>query len=168
MERKLAAGQPADVTIFSATHEWNYNVNDSPSKSRNSPFDGRSFKGAPMATIVAGKPTDRRQYTGRRSRMNLDGKVAIITGSGGKGTGRAVARRFAQEGMAVVVSDTNHTGGDETVALIAADRGRAAFHPADVKNEHEINGLIGFRGVHLWRPRHSCQQRVQARYSRGF
>jgi NAD(P)-dependent dehydrogenase (short-subunit alcohol dehydrogenase family) len=25
--------------------------------------------------------------------MNLDGKVAIITGSGGKGTGRAVARR---------------------------------------------------------------------------
>jgi NAD(P)-dependent dehydrogenase (short-subunit alcohol dehydrogenase family) len=43
--------------------------------------------------------------------MNPDGKVAIITGSGGKGTGRAVARRFAQEGMAVVVSDTNHTGG---------------------------------------------------------
>jgi dihydroorotase len=61
MERKLAAGQPAEVTIFSATHEWTYNVNDSPSKSRNSPFDGRSFKGAPMATIVAGKLTYRRQ-----------------------------------------------------------------------------------------------------------
>jgi dihydroorotase len=60
-ERKLAAGQPADVTIFSATHEWTYKVNDSPSKSRNSPFDGRSFKGAPMATIVAGKLTYRRQ-----------------------------------------------------------------------------------------------------------
>jgi dihydroorotase len=55
MERKLAAGQPADVTIFSTTHEWTYNVNDSPSKSRNSPFDGRTFHGAPMATIVAGK-----------------------------------------------------------------------------------------------------------------
>jgi dihydroorotase len=61
MERKLAAGQPADVTVFSATHEWTYKVNDSPSKSRNSPFDGRSFKGAPMATIVAGKLTYRRQ-----------------------------------------------------------------------------------------------------------
>src|SRR5712671_5642194 len=61
MERKLAAGQPADVTIFSATHEWTYDVNDSPSKSRNSPFDGSSFKGAPMATIVAGKLTYRRQ-----------------------------------------------------------------------------------------------------------
>jgi dihydroorotase len=54
-ERRLAAGQPADVTLFSTTHEWKYSVNDSPSKSRNSPFDGRSFKGAPMATIVAGK-----------------------------------------------------------------------------------------------------------------
>jgi len=54
-ERKLAAAQPADVTLFSTTHEWKYSVNDSPSKSRNSPFDGRTFKGAPVATIVAGK-----------------------------------------------------------------------------------------------------------------
>jgi dihydroorotase len=61
MQRKLAAGQPADVTIFSTTHEWTYNVNDSPSKSRNSPFDGRHFKGAPMATVVAGKLVYRRQ-----------------------------------------------------------------------------------------------------------
>jgi dihydroorotase len=60
MERKLAVGQPADVTIFSATREWTYKVNDSPSKSRNSPFDGRSFQGAPMATVVAGKLTYRR------------------------------------------------------------------------------------------------------------
>jgi len=55
MERKLAAVQPADLTLLSTTHEWKYSVNDSPSKSRNSPFDGRTFKGAPMATIVAGK-----------------------------------------------------------------------------------------------------------------
>ena len=46
---------PADLTLFSTTHEWKYNVNDSPSKSRNSPFNGRTFKGAPMTTIVAGK-----------------------------------------------------------------------------------------------------------------
>src|SRR5262249_49489126 len=54
MERKLSAGQPADVTIFSTTLPWTYNASDSPSKSRNSPFDGRSFRGAPVATIVAG------------------------------------------------------------------------------------------------------------------
>lgn len=59
-ERKLEAGQAADLTLFSATHEWKYNVNDSPSRSRNSPFDGRTFRGAPMATIVAGKIVYRR------------------------------------------------------------------------------------------------------------
>ena len=55
IERKLAAGQPADLTIFSTTHEWTYDVKQSPSKSRNSPFDARTFKGAPVATIVAGR-----------------------------------------------------------------------------------------------------------------
>ena len=55
IERKIAAGQPADLTIFSADRTWTYNVDESPSKSRNSPFDGRKFKGAAMATIVAGK-----------------------------------------------------------------------------------------------------------------
>ena len=55
MERKIAAGQPADLTILSLDHSWTYDVKRSASKSRNSPFDGRSFKGGPMATIVAGK-----------------------------------------------------------------------------------------------------------------
>jgi dihydroorotase len=55
MERSLAAGEPADVTIFSTDHAWTYDVKDSPSKSRNSPFDQREFKGAPMATVVAGR-----------------------------------------------------------------------------------------------------------------
>ena len=44
----------------------------------------------------------------------------------------------------MVVSDTNDTGGDETVALLEAGGGRAAFHRADVKNENDINGLIAF------------------------
>jgi dihydroorotase len=55
MERTLAAGEPADVTIFSTDHAWTYDVKDSPSKSRNSPFDQREFKGAPIATVVAGR-----------------------------------------------------------------------------------------------------------------
>jgi dihydroorotase len=50
----LRVGAPADVTIFSAAHEWTYDVNRSPSKSRNTPFNGRKFKGGPIATIVAG------------------------------------------------------------------------------------------------------------------
>jgi dihydroorotase len=37
IERKLSAGRTADLTIFSTSQQWTYNVNDSPSKSRNSP-----------------------------------------------------------------------------------------------------------------------------------
>jgi dihydroorotase len=54
-ECKLAPGEPADLTIFSLDRPWTYHVKESPSKSRNSPFDGRAFKGGPAATIVAGK-----------------------------------------------------------------------------------------------------------------
>jgi dihydroorotase len=55
MERKIAAGEPSDLTIFSADHAWSYRAADSPSKSRNTPFDGRAFRGAAMATVVAGR-----------------------------------------------------------------------------------------------------------------
>jgi dihydroorotase len=55
IERKIASGAPADLTIFSDTHEWTFRASESASKSRNTPFDGRAFRGAPMATIVAGR-----------------------------------------------------------------------------------------------------------------
>jgi dihydroorotase len=51
----LAAGAPADVTIFSTDRDWTYDVNKSFSKSRNSPFDGKTFRGGPVATVVAGE-----------------------------------------------------------------------------------------------------------------
>jgi dihydroorotase len=50
----LALGASADVTIFSTDLQWTYDVNQSFSKSRNSPFDGHSFRGGPVATIVDG------------------------------------------------------------------------------------------------------------------
>jgi dihydroorotase len=51
----LSPGAPADVTIFSMDREWTYDVNKSFSKSRNSPFDGKTFKGGSVATVVAGE-----------------------------------------------------------------------------------------------------------------
>ncbi len=50
----LAPGSAADVTIFDLEREWTYDVNRSPSKSRNTPFHGRKFRGGPVATIVSG------------------------------------------------------------------------------------------------------------------
>jgi len=52
---RLAVGAPADVTIFSTEVAWTYDVNQSFSKSRNSPFDGHTFRGGAMATIVGGQ-----------------------------------------------------------------------------------------------------------------
>ncbi len=51
----LAPGAPADVTIFDLDREWTYDVQQSFSKSRNSPFGGRRFRGGPVATIVGGE-----------------------------------------------------------------------------------------------------------------
>jgi len=51
----LGISAAADVTIFSTDRRWTYDVNKSLSKSRNSPFDGVSFRGGPVATIVNGK-----------------------------------------------------------------------------------------------------------------
>jgi len=59
IQRQIAAGQPADLTVFSADRAWTYSVDESPSKSRNSPFDRRKFKGGPVATIVAGCTSNR-------------------------------------------------------------------------------------------------------------
>src|ERR1700732_3625888 len=55
LERTIAPGQPADLTIFSLDRPWTFRATESASKSRNSPFDARAFKGGPAATIVSGK-----------------------------------------------------------------------------------------------------------------
>jgi dihydroorotase len=51
----LSTGAPGDVTIFGTDHAWTYDVNQSASRSRNSPFDGRTFRGGPVATVVNGE-----------------------------------------------------------------------------------------------------------------
>ena len=51
----LRVGGPADITVFSTTREWTFDVNQTLSKSKNSPFGGETFRGGPTATIVAGR-----------------------------------------------------------------------------------------------------------------
>jgi dihydroorotase len=57
----LSPGAIADVTVFDPELKWTYDVNASFSKSRNSPFDGRTFRGGPVATIVGGSIVWRRE-----------------------------------------------------------------------------------------------------------
>ncbi len=57
LERRgtLTAGSIADITIIDPDLAWTYNGSDSRSKSKNSPFNGWSFTGAAVATVVGGK-----------------------------------------------------------------------------------------------------------------
>jgi len=55
MKRRIAEGEPADLTVFSTEHSWTFRAEESASKSRNSPFDSRKFRGGPMGTIVSGR-----------------------------------------------------------------------------------------------------------------
>ncbi|QOV95725.1 glucose 1-dehydrogenase [Novosphingobium sp. ES2-1] len=71
----------------------------------------------------------------------LEGKVALVTGAGG-GIGRAAAEAFARSGASVMVSDVNEAGGAETVALIEAAGGKAAFVRCDVSNADEVKAMV--------------------------
>ena len=48
--------------------------------------------------------------------MEIDGKVALVTGAGSGGTGRAIARALAGRGAAVVVNDVDEKGGGKRSA----------------------------------------------------
>jgi 3-oxoacyl-[acyl-carrier protein] reductase len=61
----------------------------------------------------------------------LQGKVAIITGSG-RGIGRAAAELFASHGARVVVSDIDSGPAEEAVAAIRAAGSEAICVPGDV------------------------------------
>lgn len=76
--------------------------------------------------------------------MGLRGKVAIVTGSGGEGSGRAEARRLAAEGRSVVISDIKQDGGGETQRLIQAGGGHAEFFRCDVSVQQEVKALVEF------------------------
>jgi meso-butanediol dehydrogenase / (S,S)-butanediol dehydrogenase / diacetyl reductase len=74
----------------------------------------------------------------------LDGKVAVLTGTG-RGIARAVAVRFAAEGARVVGCDLDPEAGQQTLELVRAGGGTMeSLHPLDLMDEQGVQGLIEF------------------------
>ncbi|MBY4947937.1 SDR family NAD(P)-dependent oxidoreductase [Cupriavidus respiraculi] len=73
--------------------------------------------------------------------LNLNGKVAFVTG-GGQGVGRRICLDLAAEGARVAVNDLFPTRAQAVVAEIEAAGGQAFAAVADITREAEVNAAI--------------------------
>jgi D-sorbitol dehydrogenase (acceptor) len=71
--------------------------------------------------------------------MKLDGKVAIVTGAA-SGMGKAIAKRYAEEGAKVVVADMNLAGAEAVAGEIGA--GRAVAVQVDVRDQPQVQRMV--------------------------
>ncbi|WP_439617220.1 SDR family NAD(P)-dependent oxidoreductase [Shinella sp.] len=71
----------------------------------------------------------------------FDNKVAIVTGAGG-GIGSAIARRLAEEGALVVVTDVNREAASAVAADIEVAGGKATAITADIAQKDACFGLV--------------------------
>ena len=73
--------------------------------------------------------------------MELEGRVAIVTGGGG-GIGAATAQTFARAGARVVVADISAEAAEKTANEIVGDGGEAEVVTGDLAKTDDIEGLV--------------------------
>lgn len=73
--------------------------------------------------------------------MRLESQVAIVTGSG-RGIGRAIAMRFAQEGAAVIIAELDATRGAATAQEINDAGGKARFIQTQVADRANVEAMV--------------------------
>ena len=83
----------------------------------------------------------------------LAGKVAVVTGAA-SGIGHALARRFAAEGMRVVMADVEQGALERAAAVLVDDGAEVATVPTDVSDAGAVDALRDhaverFGGVHV-------------------
>ena len=72
--------------------------------------------------------------------MLLENKVAVVTG-GAKGIGRAIARRFLEEGARVVIADTDDDAGPALVEELKP-LGRIRYVECDVGERLDVRNMV--------------------------
>ena len=80
---------------------------------------------------------------------NLDGKVALVTGSG-RGIGRALVLKLASHGARVVVNDLDESATAETVGAITAAGGTAIGCAGSVTDPAFASRFVG-AAINTWR-----------------
>lgn len=75
--------------------------------------------------------------------MNLDGKVAVVTGAS-SGIGLATAKAFVAKGVKVVLSDINEETGIAATEALKGQGHAAAFFKANVAEEEAVKSLVQF------------------------
>lgn len=78
---------------------------------------------------------------GARGPRDLDGRVALVTGSG-RGIGRATVLHFAARGAAVVVNDVDAGRVRSVVGEVEAGGGRALGAVADVTDADAVTAMV--------------------------
>lgn len=73
--------------------------------------------------------------------MQLEGKVALITGAAG-GIGRETAQLFALRGAKILAADVDDEGGQKTVEQIVAAGGQAVYVHADVSVAADCQNMV--------------------------
>lgn len=72
--------------------------------------------------------------------MRLKNKIALITG-GASGFGEAIAKQYAAEGAAVMVTDLDPVGARRVATEINSSGGRAESHQADVTKTADVEAM---------------------------
>ena len=73
--------------------------------------------------------------------MRLEDKTVVITGAA-SGIGRETAKRCADEGARVIVTDVDVEGGEETVEIIDDIGGEAEFAELDVTDSERFHDVV--------------------------
>ncbi len=71
----------------------------------------------------------------------LAGKVSIVTGAG-RGIGKAIARKLAVEGAAVVIAEVDAEPGQQAAAELTADGYRVLFVQTDITREASVQSAV--------------------------
>lgn len=101
---------------------------------------------------MVGNPSPSSQMKEGLMKVDLDGKVALVTGAGG-GIGRVIAITLALNGAEVIVNDLDNRG-EQTAEEIIKLKGRSVFIRGDVSSRQSVDLMIKsaesrFKGIDI-------------------